>query len=145
MKCLTIAQPWAHGIVYGPKRVENRTWPTSYRGPLLIHAGRTKQWLGTEGDTLPDLPAYGQLTYGAILGVCRLIDCVRVERAPPGPFTSGPWCWLLSDVEAFEHPIKYTGALGLFDVPDEMILEHTHRWPLPGGYYGPDQLALPGW
>lgn len=43
MKCLTICQPYAALIMLPDdddraKRVENRTWSTNYRGPLLIHA-----------------------------------------------------------------------------------------------------------
>lgn len=40
MKALTIWQPWAWLIVTGTKPVENRTWATDYRGPMLIHAGK---------------------------------------------------------------------------------------------------------
>ncbi|HET9893736.1 MAG TPA: ASCH domain-containing protein [Streptosporangiaceae bacterium] len=37
---LTVHQPWAAAIMWAGKNVENRTWPTKYRGPLLIHAAR---------------------------------------------------------------------------------------------------------
>ena len=40
MKALSVRQPWAWAIVAGWKPIENRTWATDYRGPLLIHAGR---------------------------------------------------------------------------------------------------------
>ena len=36
---LTIRQPWAWAIIYGGKDVENRSWLTKHRGPLLVHAG----------------------------------------------------------------------------------------------------------
>ncbi|MEK3688583.1 ASCH domain-containing protein [Paenibacillus sp. FSL R10-2736] len=39
MKCLTIRQPWATLIALGEKQIETRSWPTSYRGDLAIHAG----------------------------------------------------------------------------------------------------------
>ena len=46
MKALTVCQPYASLIVGWPgiaiediKQIENRNWKTSYRGPLLIHAG----------------------------------------------------------------------------------------------------------
>ena len=39
MKALTVLQPYAWAIVTGLKKIENRTWPTSHRGELLIHAG----------------------------------------------------------------------------------------------------------
>ena len=47
MKCLTICQPWAWAIVAAGKDVENRTRPTRYRGPLLIHAGASRRFLWT--------------------------------------------------------------------------------------------------
>ena len=40
MKALSIRQPWAWLIVCGHKPLENRSWPTPYRGPLLIHAAK---------------------------------------------------------------------------------------------------------
>lgn len=43
MKALSIQQPWAWAIVKRDKRVENRTWPTTYRGPVLIHASQACQ------------------------------------------------------------------------------------------------------
>jgi hypothetical protein len=39
MKALTLYQPWATLIALGVKRIETRSWSTSYRGPLAIHAG----------------------------------------------------------------------------------------------------------
>mgnify|MGYP002359850962 FL=1 len=38
MKALSIRQPWAGLIIHGYKDIENRDWPTRYRGPLLVHA-----------------------------------------------------------------------------------------------------------
>jgi hypothetical protein len=39
-KAISIRQPWAWLIVNGFKDVENRSWKTKYRGPVLVHAGR---------------------------------------------------------------------------------------------------------
>lgn len=41
MKALTVKQPWAGLIIAGGKDIENRTWRTSYRGRVLIHAAKT--------------------------------------------------------------------------------------------------------
>ena len=38
MRIVSIKQPWATLIARGLKDVENRTWATRYRGPVLIHA-----------------------------------------------------------------------------------------------------------
>ena len=37
-KVLTLTQPWATLVAIGAKRIETRSWATSHRGPLLIHA-----------------------------------------------------------------------------------------------------------
>lgn len=37
-KAISIKQPWAYLICAGIKDVENRTWPTKYRGRVYIHA-----------------------------------------------------------------------------------------------------------
>jgi hypothetical protein len=42
MKALSIHQPWTWAILNAGKTVENRRWSTSQRGPLLIHASKTK-------------------------------------------------------------------------------------------------------
>jgi hypothetical protein len=79
MKALTVCQPWAWGLIHGPKRIENRTRRTHYRGHLLIHAGKSRKWLGGAGDLLPGAPADDDLVYGAILGTVRLVDCIERE------------------------------------------------------------------
>jgi hypothetical protein len=45
MKVILIRQPYASLICWGIKTIENRTWDTSYRGRLLIHAsGKPLIW-----------------------------------------------------------------------------------------------------
>ncbi len=39
MKATTLWQPWAQLVALGVKTIETRSWRTSYRGPLAIHAG----------------------------------------------------------------------------------------------------------
>lgn len=38
MKALTLHQPWSSLVAIGVKTVETRSWGTTYRGPLAIHA-----------------------------------------------------------------------------------------------------------
>ena len=72
MKILSVRQPWAW-LLFNGKDIENRTWRTSYRGPLLIHASlgkdpedfmpRQREYIESAGIVIPeDLPR------GAILG-----------------------------------------------------------------------------
>ena len=44
LPCLSLRQPWASALFLLGKDVENRTWFTTYRGPLLIHASKTIEW-----------------------------------------------------------------------------------------------------
>ena len=38
IKSLTLTEPWAELIAIGAKKLETRSWPTEYRGPLAIHS-----------------------------------------------------------------------------------------------------------
>ena len=40
MKVITLKQPWATLVAEGLKKYEFRSWQTSYRGEILIHAGK---------------------------------------------------------------------------------------------------------
>ncbi len=140
MKALTIQQPWAWAIARGPKRVENRKRLTSHRGPLLIHAGKGEDYLaGTLPHDwhplIPGLPSFELLPRGALVAVCNLVECVRVEDLrgglfpavpPDDPFLEGPWCWILDEVEPLAAPVAWAGQQGLFDVPDDLIGSHLN-------------------
>ena len=38
MKILSLQQPYAYLVTCGTKNIENRSRPTRYRGPFLVHA-----------------------------------------------------------------------------------------------------------
>lgn len=40
MKAISLQQPWATMVAIGAKSIETRSWYTSYRGPLAIHASK---------------------------------------------------------------------------------------------------------
>lgn len=120
MKTLTVCQPWAWLIVAGIKRIENRTWRTKYRGPLAIHAGKSRKWI-TPGyfhmrDNY-DLPAAAELAFGAVLGVVELVDVVSIDdpKMQRQCFAEGPWCWVLGDARAIE-PIVCNGKQLLWEM-----------------------------
>lgn len=133
MKALTICQPYAELIARGDKRVENRTWPTSYRGLMYIHAGKSREWLADEAEQSDDDPQanYGipiaDMAFGQVIAVAHLIDCVPIETgAKKYPWmdnhvhAEGPWCWILENPKRVE-PFAWRGQLGLFDI------EHVSR------------------
>jgi len=131
---LTICQPWAHLIMQGHKRVENRRWYTGHRGPMLIHAGKSKDWMD-----LTTMQKYGldyrDLILGSIVGVADVVDCLALQAAKrPNPkypwlakheHTEGPFCFVLQNVRRFAEPIPYRGEQGLFKVPRSMVQAAT--------------------
>lgn len=149
MKALSICQPYptlilakAHELPTGvvPKRVENRTWETLYRGPLLIHAGKSTKYLkGWDASKLPPM------RFGFIVGMVDLAECFntcefmgpesgwnpRIAKQfpwlPKHQHTEGPFCLVLANPRRFENPIPYAGCLGLFNVPDEIVSEAIRK------------------
>lgn len=137
MKALTICQPYAHLIVCGDKRVENRTWSTNYRGRLYIHAGKSRKWLTPDAraNLLARCSVRAEnLPFGAVVAVANLVDCVRMTEGRSVPVTAlrqhpwlrehphahGPWCWILESVSPVG-PWPYRGAQGLFNITDEAL------------------------
>ena len=97
----------------GIKDVENRSWrTTTYRGPLVIHAGQLVDREGVEmyGYLLEEMPT------GVILGRVTLVDCVRgypSEWATPKSWHW--WQWILKDPKPLSRPIPMKGTQGLWD------------------------------
>lgn len=100
MKALSLWQPWATAIALGSKTIETRDWPTSYRGPLAIHAAKRLNkaemiyykscwnWCGALRNTgwrMGDGKfGWETLPFGAIVAVCELVDCRPTESFPLG-------------------------------------------------------------
>lgn len=145
MKAISLWQPWASLIASGAKQIETRSWYTSYRGPLAIHASkrRVKSELIELADDDDYIAALGvkpeealqklmDLPLGAIVAVVNLSGCYSVEavRVPSGlgeeywlgNYDRGRYAWILTDVRPLADPIPFKGAQGFFDVPDELML-----------------------
>jgi hypothetical protein len=140
MKAISIRQPWAWAIIHAGKRVENRSWGTEYRGPVLIHAAKGMSWgeydafrdfykvaIVAKHLELPEPPTFAELPRGGVIGRARIIGCVhetdkRLLHTDDKPWFFGPNGFILDSVEPIPF-IPYRGALGLFDVPDDAIPE----------------------
>ena len=130
MKALSIHQPWAWAILQAGKTVENRTWSTKYRGPILVHASKSRasydrektlDWKARYG---VDLPPWEELVTGAVVGVVDVVDCVSPTSSRAirlNPWTEGPVCWVLAKPRLLAKPVPFRGAQRLFEVPDELI------------------------
>lgn len=123
-KVLTLTQPWATLVAIGAKRIETRSWATSYQGRLLIHAGAG---LGPGGKTAyierctASKPIYAALNNaglvpfewdpdallalprGAIVAFCTLETCMPTTWITATGLTTiwpaGPVEYVLTDEE----------------------------------------------
>lgn len=137
MKALTIIQPWASLIALGEKKIETRSWRTKYRGPVLIHAGKSVDKEALKNFSivlayhrLPKLPS------GVILAKAEIVDCVEIDPGtdPPnrtaylkngekvtgnefsfGDYSPGRFAWILDNVEPLKEPIPAKGQLSLWE------------------------------
>lgn len=115
----------------GHKRIETRSWSTSYRGPLLIHAskGKAGALLAAEPTFTQYISDFAALPFGAIIGQVTLVDVVRIradewlgdlekltlEERAFGDYRAGRWAWMMEDPAAFAEAVPMRGSLGLWD------------------------------
>ncbi len=135
IRALSLLQPWASLIAVGAKTMETRSWQTSYRGLLAIHASKAfpgeYRELCTHAPFSSALLAGGiasvnQLPTSAIVAVCMLVGCVPTQGLRPGEpeasfgdYSPGRYAWMLKNIVRIPEPIPARGSLGLWkpDVP----------------------------
>ena len=124
---LSIRQPWAWLIVHGFKDIENRDWPTNFRGRLLVHAGQTMarryydetcEELLRMGLLPANMPAYEDLPRGGFAGWTHVTDC---RQHHPSPWKQdGSHGFVLRDSSPIPF-VPWKGRLGFFNVPKEAV------------------------
>ena len=116
MKTITIWEPWASLIVDGIKDIENRDWYTTYRGPVLIHAGKKYDQEAPRfiQRKFPDLlvPEESKTLAGHIIGIVEIVDCVSKSNSK---WFVGTYGFLLKNARRIS-PIALHNQQGLFDV-----------------------------
>lgn len=138
MRAISLWQPWASLWLSDAKLHETRHWPTSHRGPLVVHAAKRKidDFSGDRLDEICD-GIWGHhwgldLPRGALIGIVRLTGCVPTDTMPIGhqatddyecgDFSPGRYAWQRSPTfQVFAEPIPYRGQQGMFEVPDDIL------------------------
>lgn len=123
MRALSIRQPWAWRILHEGKDIENRDWPTRYRGWVLLHAGKA-----VDRDEREDVtPAMGR---GGIVGMVEIVNCVVGHHSP---WFFGRYGFVLRDPRPLPF-IPCRGMLGFF-TPDiaGQVAALWHRGDLSEG------------
>jgi hypothetical protein len=127
--CLSLWQPWASVMLLGPKDLENRPWPTKYRGPLLVHAAknRTDDTAAVHAKIQELWPEWNgvrqahPMVFGAIVGVVTVVGCGRPASFSGNPWAWGPFCHVWDKRTPLATPIPYRGAQGMFRVPASVV------------------------
>lgn len=156
MKALTICEPYASLICDRRKLVENRTWWTSYRGPLLVHAGKSQDHIGPTLESNWGIPLE-KMHFGFVVCQVTLVDCVKhdnlykpdrqgdaLRRRYPWlqghEHASGPYCWVLERPVVFAVPVPWRGSQGLYDIDEAQIRSAQHEGGLASGATGVQNL-----
>lgn len=141
MKTITVKQPWAW-LICTPRQdnpqlaikdIENRTWPTKFRGRVLVHASAKK--IASPFDLLTNeqydsisqenrIIANNSLEYGAIIGSVEIVDCVINHESIWAEKTDEEnliapivYNWVLANPVLFAKPIPAKGKLSFWDYP----------------------------
>ena len=109
MRTLSIRQPWASLIAFSEKTIEVRSWSTSFRGRMLIHAsGRD---IIEDGITLPAGYAIATVEVVDVRPFTAAdLEAACLEEMPDGPC----FAWVLLDAQEVE-PVPCKGRLNLWD------------------------------
>jgi hypothetical protein len=110
---------------------------TPYRGPIVIHAGKSKEFMTltlNDGSKVP----WNELLYGYAIGIADLIAVWSVgdwqgKRPSDGGLNSdvveamkscwaeGPYCWIFNNVRALKEPVKMPGNMRVWEIRDELL------------------------
>lgn len=116
LKALSIRQPWAWLIVNGFKDIENRSWNTSFRGAFLVHASKSmtrrdyQEAALVAGTNRVEIPDFGELPRGGIVGVAEISDCVSYADSP---WFFGRWGFVIKNARPLEFE-RCGGRLNFF-------------------------------
>lgn len=125
MKAISLTQPWASLVIDGRKHIETRSWPTSFRGVVAIHAAKSIDKTACK--------KFGydpeKIARGAVLGTAVLSGCfqfaeitrniITPEEESYGDFSPGRFGFDLICVTKFEWPVPARGSLGLWNWNEE--------------------------
>ena len=134
MQALSLKQPYAWLIDNGYLLVDDRTWGTQYRGPMLIHASKglyESYYDYLKANTDIPLPPKEELAYGGVVGIANLVLCCqpgnmpkdisREQRAHFGGVHDEYFGFLFEDATPLPF-MACRGKLGIFEIDVDALL-----------------------
>lgn len=142
MKALSLTEPWATLVVTGEKQFETRSWKTSFRGTIAIHAAKGfpryaqdlakmspfRESLAKHGAQMKNISVWS-FAFGAIIGTVDIVEMIPTEQMQFalhgneeffGDYSPNRWAWKLANPQRLSTPIYCRGALSLWTVPEEI-------------------------
>jgi len=108
MKAISLKQPFASLIARGEKMIETRTWPTKYRGDVLICSSKR-----------PKVEPAAMYPLGQALCIVRIANCRPMTRADEMAacckLYPGAYAWELENIRPIK-PFGVRGSLGFYEV-----------------------------
>ena len=149
---LTLYPIWALAVTHGGKRIENRSWATNWRGPLLIHAGQNleclddrarllKRWVAPDerlDEDEIDLAKWQDAggvaeecrrMRGHVVAVCLLARCGELGMTSALHRSDRHWAlkgfrhWRFEDVVRLPEPVPAKGAQRLWRPGEDVVLD----------------------
>jgi hypothetical protein len=131
MKAITLHNPHALLMALGAKANETRSWYTSHRGKLAIHASKSREWeahfyrFKQFADCLAGRE-WNQLAFGAVIAIVTLVDCVEAPRNQSnefkatneyqfGNYAPGRFIWMTENPRRLREPVYTRGYQSLWD------------------------------
>lgn len=112
MKAISIQQPWAWAILHAGKDVENRSWSTTYRGEVAVHATRMQTDYKLPAGVAA--PAEEDLVLRAVVGIVEIVDIVVQSSSR---WFSGPFGFLLRNPRPLPKPVRCPGNQRIWEMP----------------------------
>jgi len=149
MKAISLIQPWATLVVIGAKKIETRSWNTSHRGEILIHASKkmTGEYkrLCQEEPFKTSLKDVDELPLGRIIGKVNILGTASTDafglmstgiplkktyskkdwdiELAFGDYSPGRFGWLLSDPVSFTNHYPINGSMSLWNFDERICLK----------------------
>ena len=126
MKVLTIKEPWATLIIEGYKKYEFRSWKYSYRGELLIHAGK-----GIDEEAMKKFENLNlKYPQSRIVAKVRILDCIELndeinkkiisenELVYGHKYDRTGYAWKLELIEKINNDEEISGKQGIWNIKE---------------------------
>ena len=162
MKAISVRAPWWYAILHLGKDIENRDWYTNQRGTVWLHAAKWHDEFGISDVLRYDVaPMYREAkrldlklpvgsnqilmpppvlddfkaARGCLVGKVDIVGCVMSHASP---WFCGKHGFVLANPVALPKPIPFKGALGFFEVPDDI----EHRFAMAEGFAGSPESEI---